>query len=146
MPSSDTVTKILDSLRASGHRSHAVVDDRRFGQLVKGLAQDPNAVETPDSDLRFIEGLADLPIGFLRSFHVTFDGSSTCGCGRQLSAADVVGSALRAQVHPRDLITRTLAGMQNVVELSDGGRRGACLACGREFLAASYWTNGYMYA
>ena len=47
MPSSGTVTKFLDSLPASGHRSHAVVDDRRFAQLVKGLAQDPNTVDTP---------------------------------------------------------------------------------------------------
>ena len=64
MQSSGTVTKFLDSPRASGHRSHAVVDDRRFAQLVKGLAQDPNTVDTPDGDLRFIEGLADLPSGF----------------------------------------------------------------------------------
>ena len=77
---------------------------------------------------------------------VTFEGSSTCGCGRRLSAADVVGSVLRAQVHPRELITRTLAAMQNLVELSEGGRAGACLSCGQEFLAGSYWTNGYAYA
>ncbi len=103
--------------------------------------------ETPQNELRYIEGLFGLPLGHIESFKVIpAEGYEQCRCGRTPSALDIVHFALTHHVHSRDLIRDTLLGLQNIFELSDAGREGECYQCGRRVAFEGYYKKGYAYA
>jgi hypothetical protein len=134
-------------LAKAGFDRRAVLDDREMGRLVKLLGELPGALDTPPEELRYIEGLLDLPLGHIHSFRIVpKPGFEACGCGRTPSALDLVAFAYRRRVHERDLIRDTLLGLENLFELAEDGRVGECIRCGRRLESAVYWTNAYAYA
>ena len=106
------------------------------------------SIDTPADELRYIEGLLNLPTGPHRAVQgiIPATGHARCACGRVPSALDLVATALRRRIHDRDTVRETVLGLTNLVELADGGRAADCFSCGRRMLSSSYWTNGYMYA
>lgn len=128
-------------------RTKIVLGEKDMVQLIEQLNKDKRAIDTPREELRYIEGLFNLPPGFIESFKVIpKPGSEKCECGRVPTALDIVYSAFSKQIHPRELIRDTLIGITNVFEAAKDGRTGECLSCGRPVVMFSYWTNSYAYA
>lgn len=110
-----------------------------MARAVMVVESDPRAVETPPGELRYIEGLLNLPVGYIGGFKVVpKEGYEKCRCGRVPTALDVVYGALSKQIHSRELIRDTLIGFANVFEFSDDARRTECYSCGRPILLARY--------
>ena len=134
-------------LTKAGFERRAVLDDREMARLLKLLGGLPGALETPPEELRYIEGLLDLPLGHVQGFWmVPKPGFETCACGRTPSALDLVAFAYRHRVHDRELIRDTVLGLENLFELADEGRVGECIRCGRRLESGAYWKVGYAYA
>jgi hypothetical protein len=77
---------------------------------------------TPPDELRYIEGLLDLPMGHMKEFGmIAAVGHESCLCGRIPSASDVVVTALKQGIHGKALVRDTLLGAQNIFEMSDAG-------------------------
>lgn len=141
------INDIKQEMRGRGFTTKAFVDDAVFARIVGILDDQPERIDTPPDELRFIEGRLDLPMGYLGHFRITTaDGRTTCECGRATTALDIVSTALVNRTHPHDLIRDALIGLRNTLEFADRGRQGECYACGRAVLASSYWTHSYMYA
>lgn len=141
------INDIKLEMRGRGFATKAFVDDELFARIVGLLDDQPERIDTPPDELRFIEGRLDLPMGHLEHFRITAaDGRTTCDCGRTTTALDIVSTALVNRTHPFDLMRDALLGFRNILEFADKGRQGDCYACGRAVLASSYWTHGYMYA
>jgi len=118
-----------------------------MAQLRDALNAEAGVLSTPPDELRYIEGLAELPFGYLSEFKVIpAPGHAKCACGRTPSALEIVHSALRRRVHDKALIRDTLLGFQNILELAQNGRQGECIACGRPVVMAVYFARSYMYA
>jgi hypothetical protein len=103
---------------------------------------------TPPDELRYMEGLLDLPLGFMDEFgFIPAAGHEACTCGRIPSALDVVLTALKQGIHGKSLVRDTILGTENVFEMADSGRKFACISCAHEHLMAVYhWRGSYMYA
>ena len=111
------------------------------------LDQDPRAIATPPEELRYIEGLFDLPLGFIDSFKVVPKaGDEKCICGRVPTALDIVHFAFAKQVHSRELIRDTLIGFANIFEFANNGRVAECYHCGKQLNMFSYFKKNYAYA
>ena len=124
-----------------------VLSEEDMVRLIEQLDKDKRAIDTPQEELRYIEGLFNLPLGFIESFKVIPEpGLEQCECGRVPNALDIVYSAFSKQIHSRELIRDTLIGVTNVFEVAKDGRTGECLSCGRSIVMFSYWKKGYMYA
>jgi hypothetical protein len=143
----DTLRAFTDRLRGDGFDARAIVSDEEMAAATEAFHREEGVLDTPAEELRYIEGLLNLPMGHLERFSIVpAAGYARCACGRVLSALDLVATALRRRVHDRDLVRDTLLGLTNLVELADGGRAADCFSCGRAVLSSSYWTHGYMYA
>jgi hypothetical protein len=113
----------------------------------KSFDYEEGVVDTPADELRYIEGLLNLPLGHIDHFKIIpAKGSERCACGRTPSALDVVHTALRKRIHDKEIIRDALIGFSNLVELSENGRTAECFNCGRLIVSRSYWTHRYLYA
>lgn len=144
---SQSLTALKDELKKSGFENKEYLSDEQMARAIALLDQNERALETPELELRYLEGLLDLPLGFIRMFKIVpAAGYEKCGCGRVPSALDIVYTAYAKRIHERSLIRDTLLGFRNTFEFAEDGRVGECFACGRRIVAASYWTDAYMYA
>jgi hypothetical protein len=136
-----------ESVRRQGFEHKAVVTDEEMERARKLFESQEGVLDTPPDELRYMEGLLDLPYGYVEQFKILPQrGHERCACGRTPSALDVVSTALRRKVHDKALIRDTLIGFSNVIELSEDGRAAECFNCGRTLISRSYWTRKYMYA
>lgn len=111
------------------------------------LDASPAALDTPPEELRYLEGLLNLPFGHLQRFRIiAAPGYERCACGRTPSALDITATATRRQIHGREMMRDTLIGFSNLFEMAEEGRLAECVSCGRAMLSSSYWTSAYMYA
>jgi hypothetical protein len=135
-------------LKSKGYATKVVLDDKTMERASALVTGDKRYRLTPPDELRYIEGLLDLPMGHMREFGmIPAAGHETCECGRAPSALDVVATALRQGVHGKALVRDTILGTQNIFEMSDTGRDAACLSCGRLVTAAVYhYKRSYLYA
>jgi hypothetical protein len=142
-----SIETLKTQLRDSGYEKKAILSDKEMARVLAALNEDKRSRETPDNELRYIEGLFGLPLGYIDSFKfITAKGYERCRCGRTPTALDIVYFALTHHVHSRDLIRDTLLGFQNIFEFSDGGREGECYQCGRKVAFEGYYKKGYAYA
>ena len=141
-----TLDEMKRSLRRAGFTQKAILTDaemERAGALVR---QDPRALETPAEELRYIEGLFNLPLGTISTFMVIpRSGHERCACGRTPSALDVVYYAFARQIHSREMMRDTLLGLTNIFEMSDDGRTAQCFTCGRTNVFETYYKKSYIY-
>lgn len=138
-----TLRKFVEGLRARGFETKAIVSDVEMAAATEAFDAEEGVLDTPAEELRYIEGLLNLPIGHLERFRIIPTAEhARCACGRVPSALDLVATTVRRRIHDRD----TLLGLTNLVELADNGRAGECVSCGRRMVSKRYWTNRYMYA
>ena len=135
-------------LRSQGYATKVVLDDDAMEKVGALVTADQRYQQTPPGELRYMEGLLDLPLGFIDEFgFIPAAGHETCICGRIPSALDVVLTALKQGIHSKVLVRDTILGAENVFEMADSGRKFACISCANEHLMAVYhWRGSYMYA
>lgn len=144
---SRSLKKLVSQFEKEGYITKAIVTDEQMKRLVEAFNSEKGVISTPADELRYIEGLAELPIGYIREFKVIPSaGYEKCACGRTPSALEIVNTAFKRKIHDKSLIRDTLIGFENLLEIAKEGRQGECIACGRVVVMASYWTNAYMYA
>ncbi|HEV7671764.1 MAG TPA: hypothetical protein VGS22_24855 [Thermoanaerobaculia bacterium] len=142
-----TLANLKTQYLKDGFEQRVLVSDAQMAQLLDALNAEPGVIATPPDELRYIEGLAELPFGYLSDFKVIpAPGYEKCACGRRPSALEIVHSALRRRIHDKGLIRDTLLGFQNIFEIAQNGRQGECIACGRAVVMAVYGRISYMYA
>jgi hypothetical protein len=136
-----------DGLRRKGFEQKAVVSDEEMEMATRAFNEQPGVLDTPTDELRYIEGLLNLPLRFIDQFKIIpVAGYEKCACGRTPSALDITYTAIQKRIHDKEMIRDTLIGFSNLVELADEGRTFECFNCGRPIRSSSYWTSGYMYA
>lgn len=140
--------ELKDELKKQGFDQKAVLDDADMANAASIFDQNPDVIDTPDNELRYIEGLFSLPLGYLTEFKIIpKPGYQKCQCGRTPTALDVVHYAYAKHVHSKDLIRDTLIGFSNLFEMSTTGRTTECYSCGRKIEVLSYRrTRRYIYA
>ncbi len=143
---SKALNNLKKKFREKGFTQKAIISDKEMTEAIKILNAQKGVVTTPDKELRYIEGLFDLPLGYLHEFNVIPAKGKKCICGRTPNALDIVYTALKKQIHDKSLIRDTLIGFNNLIEFAESGRTGECFHCGKPVVMASYWTNRYMYA
>jgi hypothetical protein len=142
-----SLEKIVRQFIKDGFTQKAIVSDEQMAELIEAFNSHVGVISTPADELRYIEGLAELPLGFLSEFKVIpAPGYEKCACGRIPSALEIVNVALKRKIHDKSLIRDTLIGFENLLEIAQSGRQGECVSCGRVVVMRSYWTHGYMYA
>jgi hypothetical protein len=142
-----TLKELKTHLKKAGFEKKAILDDEEMAHVIQLLDRDKRALDTPPPELRYIEGLLNLPLGYLESFKVIpKPGHEKCQCGRVPSALDIVSFAFSRHIHQRELLRDTLLGVSNMLEIAEEGRAGECYHCGRTLIMFSYWTTGYAYA
>ncbi len=139
--------KIIGQFAKAGFTQKAIVTDEQMTMLIEVFDLQKGVITTPSDELRYIEGLAELPFGYLSEFKVVpAPGHEKCTCGRIPSALEIVSMALRKKIHDKSLIRDTLIGFENLLEIAQNGRQGECVSCGRTMLMSGYRTRRYMYA
>ena len=143
-----TLGDFKDHLERAGFDKKAILSDEEMANVNRILDRDERARDTPPEELRYIEGLFNLPLGHIRSFKIIpKPGHENCSsCGRAASALDIVYFAFSKQIHSRELIRDTLIGSSNIFEISEEGRDGECYRCGERMSSEAYWKVGYGYA
>ena len=135
-------------LKSKGYATRVVLDDKTMERASALVTSDKRYRLTPPDELRYLEGLLDLPMGHMKEFGtIPAEGHEVCSCGRTPSALDVVVTALKQRIHEKALVRDTLLGTQNTFEMSDAGRDASCMSCGRLVTAAVYhYKRSYLYA
>jgi hypothetical protein len=135
-------------LKSKGYTTRVVLDDKTMERASALVTGDKRYRLTPPDELRYLEGLLDLPMGHMKEFGmIPAAGYEVCSCGRTPSALDVVVTALKQRIHEKALVRDTLLGTQNTFEMSDAGRDALCVSCGRLVTAAVYhYKRSYLYA
>jgi hypothetical protein len=142
----DSLKSLIRQLLAAGFVHVAYLDIADMVKVEAIVKSDPRAIKTPDQELRYIEGLFELPFGYITDFRVIpMPGSERCQCGRVPTALDVVSYAHRKAIHPKSLIRDTLIGLRPTVELGANGRVCDCIKCGRPITMESYWMAQHKY-
>jgi hypothetical protein len=142
-----TLTDFKARLRAQGFEQKALVSDQEMELAIRAVEAEEGILDTPAEELRYIEGLLNLPLRHLDRFRILpAKGYGQCACGRTLSALDIVYTALTKRIHDKELMRDTLFGCPNMIEMSEDGRAAECFNCGRPVLSRGYWTRCYMYA
>ena len=142
-----SLAKEISQLSADGFPQKAIVSDDKMSALSKAFNSQKGVISTPQDELRYIEGLFELPFGYIKEFNVIpKSGNGLCKCGRVLSALDIVYPAVKKRIHDKNLMRDALIGLENIVEIAKDGRQGECISCGRTAIMAGYWTHRYMYA
>lgn len=143
----ETLEKLLSQIKKDGFAQSAIVSDEQMARLGEAFNAQKGVIATPPDELRYIEGLTDLPFGYIKAFKVIpAPGHEKCACGRIPSALEIVNTALKRKIHDKTLIRDVLIGMTNIVELAQTGRQGECIACGRTIVMRGYFKKGDMYA
>jgi hypothetical protein len=144
----DSLESLTQQLVAAGFTHVAYLDMVDMMKADAIVENDPRAIDTPDRELRYIEGLCELPFGHMSDFRVIpMPGSERCQCGRVPTALDVVAYAYRKPIHSKALIRDTLIGFRPTVELGTTGRTCDCINCGRPISMAVYsYKRHYLYA
>ena len=141
-----TIAELQRYLKRAGFAQKAILSDEEMERAGNLIRQDPRAIETPVEELRYIEGLANLPLGSITSFLVIpRRGHEKCACGRTPSALDVVSYAFARQIHGRELMRDALLGVTNIFEMSDDGRTTQCITCARPVVFETYYKKEYIY-
>jgi len=139
----------IEQLRneASAYMHKMVISRERMDRALAEASGWQGVRETPPADLRFIEGIADLPYESVKFFRCIPDPkSAVCQCGREPNAADIVAYALRQNIHSRQIVRDAIAGLQCIFEAAQGGGREApCLRCSRRIIMRGYWRQEYFY-
>jgi hypothetical protein len=136
-----------EGLRRKGFEKKAVISDEEMEMATRAFADEEGVLDTPADELRYIEGLLNLPLGFIDQFKfIPAAGYERCACGRTPSALDITYTAMKRRIHDKETIRDILIGFSNLVELADDGRTGECFNCGRLIQSRGYWTRRYMYA
>jgi hypothetical protein len=131
---------------ASAYMHKMIISRARMDRALAEASGWQGVRETPPADLRFIEGIADLPYESVTFFHcIPHPQSITCQCGREPNAADIVAYALRQNIHSRQTVRDATAGLQCIFEVSRGGREAPCLRCSRRIMMLAYWRQEYFY-
>jgi hypothetical protein len=135
-------------LRSKGYTTKVVFDDKTMERASALVTGDKRYKLTPPDELRYMEGLLDLPMGYMEEFGIIpAEGYEVCGCGRTPSALDVVLTALKQGIHGKALVRETILGLENVFEIADAGRDAGCVSCGKLVRVARYhYKRTYMYA
>ena len=144
-----TIDEAKDQLKQKGFTAKVILDDNDMRSLFNLLSTDPRYRLTPPDDLRYLEGLLELPKNFMKGFgYIPASGSEKCVCGREPTVLDIIVTAIRGNIHPKSLIRDTIIGLNNIFEIADAGRAGACVNCGRLIIFVRYgWHNpAYLYA
>ena len=136
-----------EGLRRKGFGQKAVISDEEMEAAQRAFEDEQGVLDTPADELRYIEGLLNLPLGFIDQFKIIpAAGHERCACGRTPSALDITYTAIKKRIHDKETIRDTVIGFSNLVELADDGRTGECFNCGRLIQSRGYWTRRYMYA
>jgi hypothetical protein len=124
------------------------LDDDAMDRISSLVRADRRYRPTPPEELRYMEGLLDLPLGFMEEFgYIPANGYEVCECGRTPSALDVVHTALKQNIHSKTLVRDTILGSDNVFEMADSGRHAACISCSNQFVTEVYnHKRNYLYA
>ena len=142
------IASLKRHLRSTGYTTKVVLDDRTM-ERASALVTDHKGYRlTPPEELRYLEGLLDLPLGHMKEFGVIpAEGHEICACGRAPTALDVVATALRQGIHGKALVRDTIIGLQNIFEMADSGRDASCISCGKLITTAVYhYKRSYLYA
>lgn len=143
----ETLEKLLNQIKKDGFTQTAIVSDEQMARLSVAFNAQRGVIATPADELRYIEGLVELPYGYIKEFKVIpAPGHEKCACGRTPTALEIVNTAFKRKIHDKSLIRDTLIGLKNIVEIAQNGRQGECVACGRAVVMRGYFTNAYMYA
>ncbi|HUJ46428.1 MAG TPA: hypothetical protein VLV55_04795 [Rhizomicrobium sp.] len=138
----------IEQLRneAPAYLHKMIIPRDRMDRAVAEANAMPGVRHTPPADLRFIEGIADLPYESVTFFHCIPDAQSVvCKCGREPNAADIVAYALRQNLHSRQTVRDAIIGVQCIFEAAQNGRQAPCLRCARRIMLSGYWRQEYMY-
>lgn len=142
-----SLAKEISQLSEDGFSQKAIVSDEKMKAMSKAFNSQKGVISTPQDELRYIEGLLELPFGHIKEFNVIpKNGQGLCKCGRTLTALDIVYPAVKRRIHDKNLMRDALIGFENLVEIAKDGRQGECVACGRVVIMGGYWTHAYMYA
>jgi hypothetical protein len=141
-----TLQKLVSQFARNGFAQKAIVSDEQMAALSAAFNSEKGVIATPPDELRYIEGLAELPFGYLKEFKVIPAGQGKCVCGRVPTALEIVNTAFKRGIHDKRLIRDTLIGFENILEIAKDGRQGECIVCARPVTMRSYWTHSYMYA
>jgi hypothetical protein len=146
--SPQNIEALKRDLRSGGYVTKVVLDDDTMEWASALVVADKGYRLTPPDELRYMEGLLDLPIGYMKEFgFIPSEGFEVCTCGRTPSALDVVVTALKQGIHRRELVRDTILGLEKIFEMSDMGRDAACVSCGRIIKVGVYHYKGsYLYA
>jgi hypothetical protein len=147
-PAFKSIDALKRHLKSQGYTTKVVLDDKTMERASALVTADKRYRLTPPDELRYMEGLLELPLGHIEEFGIiAAKGSETCVCGRVPTALDVVLTALKHKIHGKALVRDTLLGLENVFELADAGRDAACLGCGNLVRAQVYhYKREYLYA
>ena len=65
-----SMEKLLSQLKKDGFTQKAIVSDEQMDRLVEVFDSQKGVIATPPDELRYIEGLTELPFGYLTEFKV----------------------------------------------------------------------------
>lgn len=134
-----TIAEMKSHFLEQGFKGKVILSDAEAEAVGALMAKTGQEIATPADELRYMEGLLGLPLGFIKEFLVTpKPGQETCACGRTPSALEIVAFAAKRGVHSKELIRDTIIGYQNILELAEGGRDAECLACARPVTFFTY--------
>jgi hypothetical protein len=135
-------------VKSKGYTTKVILDDKTMERVAALVTSDKRYILTPEPELRYLEGLLELPLGTMKEFGtVPAKGHEKCGCGRVPSALDIVVTALKRGVHGKALVRDTVLGLENVFEIAESGRDAMCIGCGRLVQAVRYhYKRPYLYA
>ena len=144
----NSIDDLKKQLQSAGFDQRAYLDDADMANAQALFDKDPRVVGTPEQELRYIEGLFDLPLGYITDFKVIpAVGYEKCKCGRIPTALDVVYLAHKKHIHSKELIRDTLIGFKNIFEIATSGRTTECFSCGRKVEIMAYSrSKPYIYA
>jgi hypothetical protein len=142
-----SLQKALSQLSKDGYTQKAILSDDQMSKLIEAFDSQKGVISTPADELRYIDGLVNLPFGYLQEFKVIpSEGHAKCACGRIPSALEIIQTAMKRRIHDVSLIRDTLIGFENLIEIAQSGRQGECISCGRPIVMRGYRTRRYMYA
>jgi hypothetical protein len=139
--------KILMRFDISEFGGKIILSEDEMDEFGRAFDDSGGIIETPQDELRYIEGMFDLPIGYLKYFYVVpKPGYEKCKCGRVPSALEIIQTAAKNRIHDKSLMRDTLLGIENVLEIASEGRTGNCIKCGRKIIIMRYRDEDYGYA